>query len=115
MRVVKHLSRRRSCAVQAGSDRHRRQDQTPVNYEDRSLPIDSNRPAPAGQVSPDAPPGDLSVVTDAETVPPSFAGQSRFSVLYPRPDSNRRYRLERGSRGHRTTLEISETAGQSHI
>jgi integrase len=35
---------------------------------------------------------------NAETAPPSVsAGQGRFSVLYPRPDSNRRYRLERAT------------------
>ena len=33
-----------------------------------------------------------------ETVLPSVsAGQDRFSDLYPRPDSNRRYRLERAA------------------
>jgi integrase len=35
---------------------------------------------------------------NAEATPPSVsAGQGRFSVLYPRPDSNRRYRLERAT------------------
>jgi hypothetical protein len=33
-----------------------------------------------------------------EAAPPSVsAGQDRFSVLYPRPDSNRRYRRERAA------------------
>jgi hypothetical protein len=33
-----------------------------------------------------------------EAVPPSVsAGQDRFSEWYPRPDSNRRYRLERAA------------------
>ena len=36
--------------------------------------------------------------TNAEAAPPSVsAGQGRISVLYPRPDSNRRYRLERAA------------------
>jgi integrase len=36
-----------------------------------------------------------------DAAPPSVsAGQDRFSDVYPRPDSNRRYRLERASRVH---------------
>ncbi len=36
-----------------------------------------------------------------------------FLRWYPRPDLNRRYRRERRPKGHRTTLEIGESAGQS--